>query len=139
MKGIENREISRLNRSRIYGMVRSMFIEIGNNLVKEKRIKTKEDIFYLQIDEIFNSKTYDLNKIVLERKKEYKMFEQIPSYSRLVFIDKEFDKQHRTIENNNKRINKDYLKGTPTSNGIVEGYVQVIDDINTKYDVKGSI
>ena len=139
MKGIENREISRLNRSRIYGMVRSMFIEIGNNLVKEKRIKTKEDIFYLQIDEIFNSKTYDLNKIVLERKKEYKMFEQIPSYSRLVFIDKEFDKQHRTIENNNKRINKDYLKGTPTSNGIVEGYVQVIDDINTKYDVKDKI
>ena len=42
MQGIKNREISRLNRSRIYGMVRTMFIEIGSNFTKDKRLRKKE-------------------------------------------------------------------------------------------------
>ena len=53
--GIKNREISRLNRSRIYGMVRLMMLQIGKNYVKARQLRKKEDIFYLTLDEIFSN------------------------------------------------------------------------------------
>ena len=139
MQGIKNREISRLNRSRIYGMVRSMFLGISKNLVKEKRLRKKEDIFYLTIDEVFNYKKYDLKKIVNTRKKEYKMFYALPSYSRLIFTNKEFDKNHKRINKIVKEIEKNILEGIPTSNGKVSGEALVIEDINKNYDVKDKI
>ena len=139
MQGIKNREISRLNRSRIYGMVRSMFLGISKNLVKEKRLRKKEDIFYLTIDEVFNYKKYDLKRIVNTRKKEYKMFYALPSYSRLIFTNKEFDKNHKRINKIVKEIEKNILEGIPTSNGKVSGEALVIEDINQKYDVKDKI
>ena len=139
MQGIKNREISRLNRSRIYGMVRTMYLGIGNNLVKEKRIRRKEDIFYLTIEEIFDNKKYELKEIVHNRKKEYTMYQELPSYSRLVFAGKEFDKHHKRINKKIKEIEKNTLEGIPTSNGKVEGIALVIDDVNKEYDVKDKI
>lgn len=139
MQGIKNREISRLNRSRIYGMVRSMFLGIGNNFVKEKKLRKKEDIFYLSIEEIFDYKKYDLKKLVSSRKKDYKMFEALPSYSRLIFTNKEFDKRHKKINKIVKEAEKNILEGIPTSNGIVEGKALVIEDVNETYDVKDKI
>ena len=139
MTGIKNREISRLNRSRIYGMVRSMFIGIGNNLVKEKLLSNYKDIFYLKLEEVFDYKKYNLKDIVSERKKEYEMYYYLPNYSRLIFTDKEFDKHHKSINKKEKSIDKNILEGTPTSNGIIEGYALVIDNINKKYDTKDKI
>ena len=139
MQGIKNREISRLNRSRIYGMVRSMFLGISKNLVKEKRLRKKEDIFYLTIDEVFNYKKYDLKKLVSTRKKDYKMYYALPSYSRLIFTNKEFDKRHKKINKIVKEVEKDILEGIPTSNGKVSGEALVIEDINKAYDVKDKI
>ena len=139
MQGIKNREISRLNRSRIYGMVRAMFLSISKNLVKERRLRKKEDIFYLTIEEIFNYKKYDLKKLVSTRKKDYKMFEVLPSYSRLVFINKEFDKRHKRVNKVQKEDEKDILEGIPTSNGFAKGEALVIEDVNETYDVKDKI
>ena len=139
MHGIKNREISRLNRSRIYGMVRSMFLGISKNLVKEKRLRKKEDVFYLTIDEVFNYKKYDLKKLVSTRKKDYKMYYALPSYSRLIFTNKEFDKRHKKTNKIVKEVEKDILEGIPTSNGKVSGEALVIEDINKVYDVKDKI
>ena len=139
IKGIKNREISRLNRSRIYGMVRSMFLQVGKNLVKEEKLKNKEDIFYLTIDEIFTNKKYNLKQIVDDRKNDYSMFYELPSYSRLIFVDNEFDKHHKRINHKEKRISKMHLEGIPTSNGIVEGEALVIKDVNKNYKVKDKI
>ena len=139
MNGIKNREISRLNRSRIYGMVRSMFLGISKNLVKEKRLRKKEDIFYLTIEEVFNYKKYNLKKIVSTRKKDYRMYQALPSYSRLIFTNKEFDKIHKKINKIAKEVEKDILEGIPTSNGRVTGEALVIEDINKIYDVKDKI
>ena len=139
MNGIKNREISRLNRSRIYGMVRSMFLGISKNLVKEKRLRKKEDIFYLTIEEVFNYKKYNLKKIVSTRKKDYRMYQALPSYSRLIFTNKEFDKRHKKINKIAKEVEKDILEGIPTSNGRVSGEALVIEDINKIYDVKDKI
>lgn len=139
MQGIKNREISRLNRSRIYGMVREMYIQVGKNLEKDSLIEKYKDIFYLTQDEIFNYKEYNLKELISSRKKEYEIFKLLPAYTRLIFSEKEFDKHPKTINNIKIEINENELKGTPTSNGIVEGYALVIKNINEKYDLKDKI
>ena len=139
MFGIKNREISRLNRSRIYGMVREMFRQIGSNLERDNLIDKKEDIFYLNIDEVFNYKKVNLKELISNRKKDYKIYKLLPSYSRLIFSKTEFDKHHKSINSNKIIIDKDKLEGIPTSNGIVEGEALVIDNILDNYDVKDKI
>ena len=139
MFGIKNREISRLNRSRIYGMVREMFRQIGSNLEMDNLIDKKEDIFYLNIDEVFNYKKFNLKELISNRKKDYKIYKLLPSYSRLIFSKTESDKHHKSINSNKIIIDKDKLEGIPTSNGIVEGEALVIDNILDNYDVKDKI
>lgn len=139
MIGIKNREISRLNRSRIYGMVREMFRQIGYNYYKDNLIDNKDDIFYLKIDEVFHYKKNNLKELISDRKEKYKIFKLLPSYSRLVFSKSEFDKHHTSINSNKISIHKDKLDGIPTSNGIVEGFALVIDNILDNYDVKDRI
>lgn len=139
MIGIKNREISRLNRSRIYGMVREMFRQIGSNLEKANLIYKKDDIFYLKIDEVFNYENFNLKELISNRKKDYKIYKLLPSYSRLIFSKSEFDKHHKSINSNKIIIDKDKLEGIPTSNGIVEGEALVIDNILDNYDVKDKI
>jgi pyruvate,water dikinase len=51
--GIKNRELSRLNRCRIYGMVRTIFRSMGENLYREGILSGPGDIFYLTVDEVF--------------------------------------------------------------------------------------
>ena len=139
MFGIKNREISRLNRSRIYGMVREMFRQIGSNLEMDNLIDKKEDIFYLNIDEVFNYKKFNLKELISNRKKDYKIYKLLPSYSRLIFSKTEFDKHHKSINSNKIIIDKDKLEGIRTSNGIAEGEALVIDNILDNYDVKDKI
>ena len=139
MIGIKNREISRLNRARIYGMVREMFTTIGKNLVKEEKIDNYLDIYYLTMDELFDNSKEDLKDIIKSRKNDYLLFKELPNYSRLVFTGSEMDKTHKTINMKQIYITKDELKGTGTSDGIVEGKALVIDDISKKYDVKDKI
>ncbi len=139
MLGIKNREISRLNRSRIYGMVRSMFLEMGKNFVKEKKLLRQKDIFYLSLEEVFSSKKYDLKKLVKERKKEYNSFKDLPAYSRLVFDQEIIEKHPKKMHVHEKKIDKKKLEGIPCSTGIAEGEALVITDVKKHYNVKDKI
>lgn len=143
MQGIKNREISRLNRTRLYGMVRSIFGAIGSNMVKEGTLDNAYDIFYLNIDEVFNyikGKSYDFPSLIKKRKERHKEFEQLPSYSRLIFSAEEFDKTIRRVSQakNKSSFETSYI-GTPCSNGEVTAEVLVIEDVNKTNDVKDKI
>ncbi len=67
------------------------------------------------------------------------MYQEIPNYSRLVFMNHEFDKHHKRINSVTKEISKNELEGIPSSSGKVEGYALVIKDVTKKYDVKDKI
>lgn len=132
-QGIKNRELSRLNRTRIYGMVRSMMLKIGENLYKSEKLDEVRDIFYLEIDEIFDSikvQDKDLKDIVRQRKEKYKGFEKLPPYSRLIFENSEFDKRISSISFENIVEKKDIYQGVPCSSGEVVGEVVIVDDLN---------
>jgi pyruvate,water dikinase len=108
MLGIRNREISRLNRSRIYGMIRRIFGALADILTDAAIIDAPADIFYLTIEEAFEAameakgdgletkgekaKEDGLKTRIEQRKKHYRAFSELPAYSRLIFETEVFDK-----------------------------------------------
>lgn len=134
--GIENREISRLNRSRLFGLVRSLFLKAGQLLVEQGQIDNVEDVFYLKINEI--DKTINFQTIINERKIEEKMFLNIPRFERLIYLNKIFNKTCHIdcVQNIN---DKDVLNGTPTSFGKVVAEVVVINNAQENINANGKI
>lgn len=134
--GIYNREVSRMNRSRLFGLVRDIFLKVGEILVEQGRLITKTDVFYLFYDELKNT---ELNyiEIIEKRKVEYKDFENIPAYSRLVFSEKVVDKNSNIKDIN--VVSDKVLQGVGTSVGVVEGEVLIIENPDLEIDTTGKI
>lgn len=163
--GIANREISRLNRSRIYGIVRLIFATIGEHFAKDGIIAKPEDVFWLTVDEVFKlaqegvditgrvigrtneslegtdegKMHVDIVHRVAERKARYKLFEQLPAYSRLIFEEKEFDKHHVSVNSYKPRKTDAFLQGVPCSNGEVTAEALVIENVTEAKDVADKI
>lgn len=139
--GIANREISRLNRSRIYGMVRLIFDTVAKSYVRDGIIDDEFDIYYLTVDEIWGlvEDPKDMKQTVNQRKEEYELYKQLPAYSRLIFADKEFNKNHLSVNAYRKTLGDNELAGTPCSFGIAEGEAIVIRNVNDTGDIDGKI
>ena len=138
--GIMNREISRLNRTRIYGMVRSMFLRAGEIFYASGKICDKRDIFYLTKDEIFNNNPDTFTEIIEKRKRDYKGFYELPTFSRIIFSDKEFDKKIIRADVVSKVFSDEkMLCGTPSSAGITKGEAVVVKDACNPPNTKGKI
>ena len=136
--GIMNREVSRLNRSRIYGIVRQIFLTVGSNAVKQSLIENTRDIFYLTVEELFDI-PQNAAMLIEQRKEQYSLFEKLPAYTRLIFEKTEFDKNHASINSHKKRSLKNRLTGTPCSFGVAEGEACVITDVKSVGDIRGKI
>ena len=144
--GIRNREISRLNRTRIYGMVRTIFLSIARNLRLGGDIKTERDIFYLTMDEVTNLVSGSLSNaqdLISNRKRQYAYFETLPQYHRLVFSGQITDKESPTAKTNvvddTEGMDQKHFVGTPCSLGIVEGEAIVITNPSDNLDTTGKI
>lgn len=141
IKGISQREMTRINRTKTFGMARENFIQIAENLVNSKVLNNKEDIFYIEYDELekyINSKSINLKQLAEKRKYEYTENKKIPDYSRLVFDGKIFNKRiYSNVVTNYKGSN--VLTGTPVSSGITTGECLIINDIKNIGNVKNKI
>lgn len=158
--GIQNREISRLNRTRIWGMVRNMMLKIASNLKEENILDFKEDIFYLTIQEVKNivqekcnnfgglglkTNEASIKTLIQERKELYEKYKLIPPYNRMEFNG---ESKHRIypfldsikkIKYSEKMKDLDKLIGQVASLGNIEGQVVVVTDANEQIDVKDKI
>ena len=72
-KALKDREETRFRRSIIFGYIRKIFLEIGEKFVAQEKLKEKNDIFFMPIEEIFSVidgsiKTVKLEKIELIKK-----------------------------------------------------------------------
>lgn len=137
--GIYNREVSRMNRSRIFGLAREIMIKIGENLVNQDYIENTTDVFYLYISELRDISNYkEFKHIITNRKQEIEDYKTIPNYSRLVFNDNIINKK---IASNNININLDTtrLSGTASSLGKVTGEIVVIDKPEIGIDTRNKI
>lgn len=142
--GIAHREASRLNRGRIFGMVRSIFTEIGNNLYNAGLLEHARDVFYLKLDEVFayaqgRDKGAALDECVRRRKGEYDGFAELPDYSRLVFTKEVFDKHPHFARRIRNISPGGLLRGTPCSQGVAKGEVIVVTEAVQADDVRDKI
>ncbi|MEE1137154.1 MAG: PEP/pyruvate-binding domain-containing protein [Acutalibacteraceae bacterium] len=141
MLGIGNREIQRLNRSRIFGMVREAVLRLGGIYADKGYIAEKRDVFYLTLDEVraLADMPRDMKETVESRKQKYEMYSMLPAYSRIVFSGESFDKNHRSVNMTQVNSGKEEMLGVPCSNGIVEGEACVVTDVKNVSSVKDKI
>ncbi len=136
--GIRNREISRLNRSRAYGIVRQIVLSVGRQAAQKGIIGEPRDVFYLTVDEVFDMPA-GVRELIRQRKEQYALFFRLPAYSRLIFESAEFDKNHASVNSFRKHLSGDRLSGTPCSFGTAEGEACVITDVSAAADIRGKI
>ncbi|MBO4681155.1 MAG: phosphoenolpyruvate synthase [Clostridiales bacterium] len=139
--GISNREISRLNRSRIYGMVREIVRSLGKNFAKEGLIDSKNDVFYLTYDEMFTmaKEPFDARDRIAQRKNEYLTYKCLPAFSRIIFEKGEFSKHHVSVNSHRMAEQTGVMQGVPCSGGISEGEALVVEDISMLENSKDKI
>ncbi|MDE6949406.1 MAG: phosphoenolpyruvate synthase [Lachnospiraceae bacterium] len=140
--GIRNRERSRLHRGRLYGMMRSLVLQMGQNLYAEDRIRQPEDVFWLYCSEIeaaASDGSTDLRRIISERKRQYEGFSRLPACSRLVFSGKVTDKAPKESRKVPYSKTENVFYGTPCSPGCVTGEALIVEHPSPALDTKGKI
>ncbi|MBK22588.1 MAG: phosphoenolpyruvate synthase [Halobacteriovorax sp.] len=148
-KAVMNRENTRFCRTRVYGIVRSMFYGIGKDYTAKKIIDVKEDIFYLNLQELKGSlegtlTTQDLKGIINERRRQYdayaegeepapRFFTRGPCY---------WQNQHFPIEEvvlDDSPLEENQMRGIPCCPGEIEGEVKLILDPGDDMVLNGEI
>ncbi len=81
---VRQRENLRFERTRVFGRVRRIFLEIGKRLVAEKVLEEPRDLFHLTVDEVLGfiegtCVTWNLSEIVARRKAEYQAWVASPA------------------------------------------------------------
>jgi len=142
---VSNRENLRYQRTRGFGMVRRIFISIGNKFAEAGILENGVDVFYLTIDEI----KYALSRensyhnyllLVIERKKEYAQYEKLKLPERLITSD--VSATDLVLTNNNVQVehsDKQELKGIGCCAGIVRAKIVVVHSPNELDDLNNSI
>ncbi len=141
--GIANRERSRMNRTRIFGMVRYIVLSIGKILKEQGKLAHERDVFYLTLKDIRDEavspkRSEEYMRLVSDRKRKYKAYSAIPAYSRLVYGDRIVSKNVTDISvgfASESRV----LSGISSSPGCVTGEVIVIENADHLIDTKGKI
>lgn len=134
--GIRYREISRLDRSRLFGLSREIFLKIGDILVKTGRLDDKRDVFYLYRRELGGEG--DLRASVAERKTLEKRYAALPPYSRWVFDTRIINKTATAEEQRTDRRDVK-LCGIGSSAGCVTAEVLVVEQPHERLDTRGKI
>lgn len=141
---VKNRENLRFERTRLFGLVREIFLELGKNFAYENIIETQRDIFYLTKEEIFNyvrgtSVDVDLKTIIKNRKEEFKTFEDKHPSDRFSTFG--------PVYNGNQFISKDFnttpvegdLSGIGACAGIVRAKVKIVHSVAESSGLEGCI
>ncbi|MBQ7543231.1 MAG: phosphoenolpyruvate synthase, partial [Clostridia bacterium] len=132
---------SRLNRSRIFGLVREAMLRLGDLYAAQGLIDTQRDVFYLTLEELrqLADSPQPMQDTVDARKRQYAMFAMLPGYARLVFSGAEFDKNPRSVNLSAVQRSARELTGVPCSDGVVEGEAYVVEDVRQAHDVQDKI
>ena len=144
-KNVRYRENMRLCRTKVFGLVREAFRSIGNSFANEGIINHPDDIFYLEIDEIFGyiNKTnrFDLKKLINDRKKIYEIFEKqdLPERFTTGEIKDRYKLVQITTKQDEKDIKDDVLTGVSCCPGVVKNKVKVILSPDDDVKLNGEI
>ncbi len=117
---------------KVLSMLREMFVDIGNDFVKENKLSDANDISYLYTDEILNPDEHDLRLIVETRKLEYQSQNAYSVIPRIILSNGETYVYPQMDSNHD-------LSGVPISSGRITGTVRVLNTPDTKLVCEGDI
>ncbi len=136
---VQNRENLRFERTRLFGRIRRIFLEIGKRLHSVDLLSEPRDVFYLQLEEILGfvegtAATTNLKGLVELRKREFADYHQqsVPAdrfeTRGAVYLGNRFEAKHAL---NSEPVDGDERRGIGCCPGLVRGRVQVIRDPRT--------
>ena len=86
---IARREASRLDRARVYGLVRAIALRAGELHAAAGHLEAAEGVWWLTLDELFEGT--DHREAVGQRRADYEGFARLPAYRRRIFAGEPFD------------------------------------------------
>jgi len=141
-KGVKYRENMRLLRTRVFGLSRDIYLEMGRQLKTYNALEHERDIFFLTLDELERyrmgrSVQSDLKSLVLIRKKEFDSYHlDVPANhfhtTGLVNLGNKFEYPYQENEQSD-------LSGLGCYPGIVEGEVVNMKSPDDMLDINGKI
>lgn len=140
---VKNRENLRFERTRLFGLVREIFLAIGNRFAYEDIIKNKRDVFYLTKEEIFNyirgtSCDINLRQIITERKKQFANYEHEHPSDRFSTYGMVYNANNYTNEDTTPIFDGD-LKGIGCCAGVVKAKVKIVKNVTEATGLEGHI
>lgn len=145
---VKNRENLRFERTRLFGLVREIFLELGKNFSYENIIETQRDIFYLTKEEIFNyvrgtSVDTDFKNIIKKRKVEFKNYETKNPADRFSTYGTVYSANDYTNSpphtNTPPLDNVAQLSGIGACAGIVRAKVKIVHSVTESEGLEGCI
>ncbi|MGE3802118.1 MAG: PEP/pyruvate-binding domain-containing protein [Candidatus Kapaibacterium sp.] len=147
---IRNRENLRFERTRLFGVVRQLFLGIGDYFVQYNLLKERRDIFYLGVDEIFSlvkgtALSADPRGVVQARKEEFARytatasppdrFETFGTVSLMAELIHNAEQQPAS----GSREGGTTLEGIPCCPGTVTAPVRIVTDPTAPVELRGCI
>lgn len=119
-QGVSQRERSRLDRARLYGIMREIIHKAAKELCNCGKLKDTSDIFYLSTAEIKAlAGGRNFSREISRRRSLYQMYSLMPSPKRIVFADKVFDVNPASVGQVTAECEKGEFKGIACSGGTV--------------------
>jgi phosphohistidine swiveling domain-containing protein len=146
-EGIRSRENLRFERTRVFGRVRRVFVEIGNRLCALDLLEDTRDIFYLQVEEVFGfiqgtAATTNVKQLVALRKREFQEMRGQPRPSdRFETHEPVYQGNQFQSQTNAEKLSDfgEERRGLGSCPGRVRGRVRVITDARAASLPAGSI
>lgn len=134
---IKNRESLRLKRTHLFGMYRSVYLNIGFHLEQHGRIETSRDIFYLKEEEveayIYKPESLNLKEIIQSRKVEWEEYLNKEVPDRVLFP------MPPGIRKSETEQGVEELLGEPCAGNTVRGEAILVDNANEDLLISGKI
>lgn len=135
---VRDRENLRFERTRVYGRVRAIFVQLGKRLQAQNIIESSEDIFYLEVGEVIRfvqatGASIALRGIIAARREEFDEYQSMPNPPRrfLTCGPAQLRESRRPIETADVDTDEFLRKGQACSQGIVRGPVRIVRDPRT--------
>ncbi len=131
-ESIRRRESLRLDRTKLFGMYRSLYRSYGSYLVDSNMIDSVEDIFYLEEKEIVQGTNASYREIIAARRKRFERYESIASQSRII-------EPYPPVHHSDDMEENDIINGQGCNPGEATGEVIIITNPTDNLDVKDKI
>jgi len=137
---IRNREIFRAKRAIVFGVAKECFMQIASNFKDSGVIEYKEDIFFLNTEEIksiINRAIVeaDYKELIRKRQARIEQYKAMTLPDRIIIC----DYGDKTVILDDTIEVSDSLTGSPVSDGVVRGRVLVLKKFEINADYKDKI